>query len=134
MKATWCLQTASSTAWQSSGWKYFPHLLSETPSVLVVSSSQCAPLKEPGFIFLLFLVWKLVSKRKPSSSWTTPVPWVSPYRESVVYGLVWPGSVISGVEGPTDMYPGKGKQGKRVERWAHKENSSNGLKINKLFY
>jgi len=31
--------------------------------------------------------------------------------ESVVYGLVWPGFVTSGAEGPVDPQPGKGKQG-----------------------
>jgi len=30
----------------------------------------------------------------------------------MVCGLVWPGSMTSGVEGPTDPRPGKGKQGK----------------------
>lgn len=31
---------------------------------------------------------------------------------SVVYGLVRPGSVSSGAEGPTDLHPRKGEQGK----------------------
>jgi len=57
-----------------------------------------------------------------------------PNSLSTVYGLVKPSSQLSPAEGSADPWPRKRDKGKRVEKWAPKQNISNDLRRNKLIY
>jgi len=57
--------------------------------------------------------------------------WIFDIWLSVVYGLICPSSLTSGVEGPTDLSPERDKGGKDREMGS-KQNSANNLRRNKL--